>query len=39
MVKISPSILNADLANLEREVKSLEIAGADMLHIHWSSCG
>ena len=33
MVKISPSILNADLANLEREVKSLEIAGADMLHI------
>ena len=33
MVKISPSILNADLANLEREVKSLESAGADMLHI------
>ena len=33
MVKISPSILNADLANLEREVKALEAAGADMLHI------
>ena len=33
MVKISPSILTADLANLEREVKSLEMAGADMLHI------
>ena len=33
MVKISPSILNADLANLEKEIKSLEAAGADMLHI------
>ena len=33
MVKISPSILNADLANLEKEIKSLETAGADMLHI------
>ena len=33
MVKISPSILTADLANLEREVKSLESSGADMLHI------
>ena len=33
MMKISPSILTADLANLEREVKSLELAGADMLHI------
>lgn len=32
-MKISPSILTADLANLEREVKSLELAGADMLHI------
>lgn len=33
MVKISPSILTADLANLEKEVRSLELAGADMLHI------
>ena len=33
MIKISPSILTADLANLEKEVKSLEVAGADMLHI------
>ena len=33
MIKISPSILTADLANLEKEVKSLELAGADMLHI------
>lgn len=33
MIKVSPSILTADLANLEREIKSLEMAGADMLHI------
>lgn len=33
MIKISPSILTADLANLEKEVKSLELAGADMIHI------
>ena len=32
-MKISPSILTADLANLAEEVKSLELAGADMLHI------
>lgn len=33
MVKISPSILSADLSNLEREIKDLEQAGADMIHI------
>lgn len=33
MVKIAPSILSADFANLEREVKALEQAGADMIHI------
>ena len=33
MMKISPSILTADLANLEKEVRSLELAGADMIHI------
>ena len=33
MTKISPSILNADLANLAKEVHTLENAGADMLHI------
>ena len=33
MIKISPSILSADFANLEKEVKSLENAGADMIHI------
>ncbi len=32
-MKISPSILTADLANLEKEVRSLELAGADMIHI------
>lgn len=33
MIKISPSILSADFANLEKEVKELEDAGADMIHI------
>lgn len=30
---ISPSILNADCLNLEREIKELEKAGADSIHI------
>lgn len=33
MIKIAPSILSADFANLEREIKDLEQAGADMIHI------
>lgn len=33
MIKISPSILSADFSNLEREIKALESAGADMIHI------
>jgi ribulose-phosphate 3-epimerase len=33
MVKISPSILAADFANLAAEVQALEAAGADMIHI------
>jgi ribulose-phosphate 3-epimerase len=33
MIKIAPSILSADFANLEREIKALEDAGADMIHI------
>jgi ribulose-phosphate 3-epimerase len=33
MIKISPSILSADFSNLEREIKALENAGADMIHI------
>lgn len=33
MVKIAPSILSADFANLERDIKLVENSGADMLHI------
>ncbi|HHU63874.1 MAG TPA: ribulose-phosphate 3-epimerase [Clostridiales bacterium] len=33
MIKIAPSILSADFSNLEKEVKQLEAAGADMIHI------
>ncbi len=33
MVKIAPSILSADFANLESEIRKLEQAGADMIHI------
>ena len=30
---ISPSILSADFANLEKEIKEIESAGADWIHI------
>lgn len=33
MVKISPSILSADLANLKEEVLKLEKGGADYIHL------
>ncbi|MEG0018974.1 MAG: ribulose-phosphate 3-epimerase [Oscillospiraceae bacterium] len=33
MIKVSPSILSADFANLERDCKMIMQAGADMLHI------
>lgn len=33
MVKISPSVLAADLSRLLDEVKSIEAAGADMVHL------
>ena len=33
MVKISPSILSADLLKIEEEVKSLDKSGADYIHI------
>lgn len=33
MIKIAPSILAADFANLEKEIKAVEKAGADFLHI------
>lgn len=31
-VKISPSILSADFANMGEEIRSLEVSGADMVH-------
>lgn len=33
MIRIAPSILSADFANLERDIKVVEEAGADWLHI------
>ena len=33
MVKIAPSILAADFENLENEIKDVERAGADYIHI------
>ena len=33
MTKVSPSILSADFANLERDCKKVMENGADMLHI------
>lgn len=33
MIKISTSILQANFANLNHEIKALELAGTDMLHI------
>ena len=33
MVKIAPSLLSADFSNLAEEVKSIEQAGADWLHL------
>ncbi|MBU3958228.1 MAG: ribulose-phosphate 3-epimerase, partial [Candidatus Omnitrophica bacterium] len=32
-IKIAPSILSADFSCLEREIKRVESAGADMIHI------
>jgi len=32
-IKISPSILSADFSNLRSEIKNLEKAGADLIHI------
>lgn len=33
MTKISPSVLAADLSNLASEVRDIELAGADMVHL------
>ena len=32
-IKIAPSILSADFARLEEDVKKVEAGGADLLHI------
>jgi len=32
-IKVAPSILSADFSCLEREIKSVEAAGADMIHV------
>lgn len=32
-VKISPSILSADFMNMERDVRQIESAGADWIHV------
>ena len=33
MIKISPSILISDFLNLDEDIKKLESAGVDMLHL------
>ena len=33
MAKIAPSILSADFVNLERDIRSLSIHGADLVHV------
>lgn len=33
MIKVAPSILSADFANLERDIRIVEKAGADWLHV------
>ena len=33
MIKIAPSILSADLLNIESEVKKVDEAGADYIHV------
>ena len=33
MIKISPSILSADILKLEEEVRFLDLNGADYIHI------
>ncbi|MDD5282174.1 MAG: ribulose-phosphate 3-epimerase, partial [Candidatus Omnitrophica bacterium] len=33
MIKIAPSILSADFSNLALELKKIERAGADLVHV------
>jgi len=35
-IKISPSILSADFSKLGNEIKDLEKAGADLIHMLWT---
>ena len=32
-VLIAPSLLSADFSNLSKEIKDIEVAGADWLHL------
>ncbi len=32
-IKIAPSLLSCDFANIQREVEAVEAAGADLLHV------
>ena len=32
-LQLAPSLLSADFANLERDVRTLEAGGADVLHV------
>ena len=37
-IQISPSILSADFSQLGKEIKRLEEAGADMIHVDVMDC-
>ena len=37
-IQISPSILSADFSQLGNEIKRLEDAGADMIHVDGEIC-
>ena len=37
-IQISPSILSADFSQLGNEIKRLEKAGADMIHVDVMDC-
>ena len=37
-IQISPSILSADFSQLGNEIKRLEDAGADMIHVDVMDC-
>ena len=33
MIKVAPSVLSADFRNIEKELKKVEVSGADMIHL------